>query len=548
MALSYTSLAGGSSGPASNDFTITTGSSGYTTATLASSFPAGQYVVTSSLSDSSYDVYFINEDGTSAGYTNAAAAQTTITASKSFNKVIIYGTVNNDTFTFAFKYVFALSENSTSITGAQPQLLSLSKTNMASTNDTVVLTGRNFASNAEVYFMGSDSVARSAKSVTFTNSTSLTATRPDTLPALYGPYSVYAINPTVAATGPTSSNANRISSYINVVPLAPTPGTPTKSTSVGHVSFPFTPATVGDTDSAAATSYTVTSSPGSITATGSSSPILVTGLTGGTTYTFTIAATNANGTGLSSSASSSVVAPQLLTDTFNSSGTWTNPGVSVVELLVVAGGGGGGNRINFGGGSIAGGGGAGGVRYVASQNVTGNQSVTIGTGGYAAASGNASSFGSVSAVGGGRAGSRDGDNGQEFAAQNGGSGGGAGGNSSYFGTGTAGQGNNGGAKGSGESGGGGGAGNVGSNGPSSSTGGDGGNGVTYLGVTVGGGGGGGGNYSSGNNGAGGTGGGGTGRQSGGTANTGGGGGSGGSQNQGGPFAGGSGVVKVRYVG
>jgi hypothetical protein len=547
MALSYTSLAGGSSGPASNDFTITTGSSGFTTATLTSSFPAGQYVVTSALSDASYDVYFVNEDGTSSGYTNAAAAQTTITASKSFNKVVIYGTTNNDTFTFAFKYVFSLSENSTSISGAQPQLLSLSKTNMPSINDTIVLTGRNFASNSEVYFMGTDNVARSAKSVTFTNSTSLTATRPDTLPGGNGAYSVYVINPTVAATGPTSSNANRINSYVFVVPLAPTPGTPTKSTSVGHVNVPFTPATVGTTASAAATSYTVTSSPGSITATGSTSPILVTGLTGGTTYTFTIAATNANGTGPSSSASASVVAPQILTDTFNSSGTWTNPGVSAVELLVVAGGGGGGNRISFGGGSIAGGGGAGGVTYVASQAVTGNQSVTIGTGGYAAASGNASSFGSVSAVGGGRAGSRDG-GGSNFPAENGGSGGGAGGNSSYFGTGTAGQGNNGGQIASGESGGGGGAGNVGSNGPGNSTGGAGGNGVTYLGLTVGGGGGGGGNYQSGNNGAGGTGGGGTGRQAGGTANTGGGAGSGGSQYEGGPFAGGSGVVRVRYVG
>ena len=52
--------------------------------------------------------------------------------------------------------------------------------------------------------------------------------------------------------------------------------------------------------------YTVTSSPGSITATGASSPITVTGLTPGITYTFSVTARNAVGGGLSSSPSSSV--------------------------------------------------------------------------------------------------------------------------------------------------------------------------------------------------------------------------------------------------
>jgi len=60
--------------------------------------------------------------------------------------------------------------------------------------------------------------------------------------------------------------------------------------------------------SPAATSFTVTSSPGSFTATGASSPLTVTGLQSNTAYTFTVTATNALGTSAPSSASASITA------------------------------------------------------------------------------------------------------------------------------------------------------------------------------------------------------------------------------------------------
>jgi hypothetical protein len=61
-------------------------------------------------------------------------------------------------------------------------------------------------------------------------------------------------------------------------------------------------------NSPAATSYTVTSSPGSYTASGASSPLSVTGLQSDTAYTFTVIATNSVGNSLASSASSSITA------------------------------------------------------------------------------------------------------------------------------------------------------------------------------------------------------------------------------------------------
>jgi uncharacterized protein (TIGR02145 family) len=88
----------------------------------------------------------------------------------------------------------------------------------------------------------------------------------------------------------------------STVPGAPTIGTATAGNTQAMVTF----TAPGSNGGSAITGYTVTSSPGSITANGTASPITVTGLTNGTAYTFTVTATNANGNSSASSASNSV--------------------------------------------------------------------------------------------------------------------------------------------------------------------------------------------------------------------------------------------------
>ena len=87
-------------------------------------------------------------------------------------------------------------------------------------------------------------------------------------------------------------------------PDAPTIGTATVA-STTSISITFTaPSNVGGS---AITSYTAISSPGGFTQTGASSPLVVTGLTTGDSYTFNVIATNSYGSSPLSAASNSAI-------------------------------------------------------------------------------------------------------------------------------------------------------------------------------------------------------------------------------------------------
>ena len=121
--------------------------------------------------------------------------------------------------------------------------------------------------------------------------------------------------------------------------VAGAPGSPgglTATPGMGQVSLSWkAPVTTG---ASAVTSYTVTASPGGATCTTASTTCIVTGLTGGSTYSFSVAATNAQGTGpasdpVSATPGASVpAAPTNLRATYAAKGgkstatvSWTRP-------------------------------------------------------------------------------------------------------------------------------------------------------------------------------------------------------------------------------
>lgn len=344
--------------------------------------------------------------------------------------------------------------------------------------------------------------------------------------------------------GTTVNSANAAAVTPTTLPQAPTIGTATDTTTGGSLSLTFT---AGNSGGKTISNYQYQlNGAGSYTAFSpaqTTSPLTISGLTNGTSYTVKLKAVNANGVSPESSASNSATPTAQVT----------------VGYLVVAGGGGG----------AAGGGGAGGLRSTVTASGRGsavesdltlligtNYTVTVGAGGngtsaYGGTVGNVGSnsvFSTITSTGGGGGG----------ASTNGGNGGCGGGASyssgqSYPGTGTTGQGYDGGADTVDDAPypapGGGGTGSVGGNPPSGATGGAGGNGtavsITGSSVTYGGGGGGG-VYGGGTGGTAGTGGGGVGQTPGnGTTNLGGGGGGAGVGTTGGN--GGSGVVILRWL-
>ncbi|MBO9598658.1 MAG: S-layer homology domain-containing protein [Cohnella sp.] len=125
----------------------------------------------------------------------------------------------------------------------------------------------------------------------------------------------------IKATNPVGDSAasNEVSATPRTVPAAPADVTAAAGNGQAIVSF-TAPANGGS----AITSYEVTAMSGNITVTGTGSPITVTGLSNGTTYTFTVKAFNSAGSSTASGTSNPVMPSAPFVNSSSSSSTPTS--------------------------------------------------------------------------------------------------------------------------------------------------------------------------------------------------------------------------------
>lgn len=128
-------------------------------------------------------------------------------------------------------------------------------------------------------------------------------------------YTVTATNASGSATTTITVSSSAVASIVvNTVPNAPTIGT---ATATGGTTATITYTAPGSDGGVTITTYTATSSPGGITGSISqagSGTISVSGLTPGTTYTFTVVATNSVGDSSPSAASNAITTSSSSTD------------------------------------------------------------------------------------------------------------------------------------------------------------------------------------------------------------------------------------------
>jgi hypothetical protein len=385
--------AASSSALASNDFTVNVGTTGYTNVSLSANFPAGSYIATSSLTDTTLDIYLVASDGSSAGYANATTGTTTVNATKAFNTVVVYGGANNDTLAFVFKNVFAPADVSLN-SGVAPRAISASTSTLANIDDTVTITGQNFASGITATFTGTDNTVRNAKSTVRTNSTSIVVTRPDSMPPSFSSYTLTLTNPGIPA--PTSTNSHKLISSFGsgVVPVWVT-GSVLNSIIYNTAFSQQLSAT--DADGSPTITYTLAS--GSFpTGISLSSSGLISGTSTSTThgdYAVTVTATDRGGNAVNKAFTMTYAAASggtitssgtTVTHTFNSTANFISTRTLTLNYTITGGGGGGGGATQGGlgsGGSWGGSGGGGGASIASgsTSKTAATYLVTTGAGG-----------------------------------------------------------------------------------------------------------------------------------------------------------------------
>lgn len=381
MPISFSSLSGGGAAAGEN-FTLDVGSSGNTTYTFASDLAAGQYSIASQANDTTLEIYLVASDDTSAGFTNTNS----ITATKPFNRVVLYGSTNNDSITFTYRKTASPAASGNVNGGVPPFITSIATSSLPNAGNTTVVTGGNFASNVVVTFIAQGGATFPA-TVTRTSSTSLIAARPTGMLASASPFSIKVSNPGF------SDSALRAHTLSNAITVGTGPSWNTDSVLPIYVlnSAYSTTLSATDPDAGGSITYSIASGalPTGLSLNSSTGVISGTPTADAASVNITIRATDAGGNFVDRTfklaKTITLTGGTLFTDATFAYRRFTGTGNLVVaggpltsyDALLVGGGGGGG-----GGGGLrgaGGGGGGGGVLQVNSRSLAlGTHSVVIG--------------------------------------------------------------------------------------------------------------------------------------------------------------------------
>lgn len=193
------SKVGAGGGTGGNGFNIYVGATGQTTFTFAEEKPAGTYTITSANNDTVYDIYFVTDTNTNAGYSNSFS----IVASDPFTKVVVYGGNSGDILRFEEEESVGPSGNGDLVGGASPFITSVNPGNLPVSGATAVITGGNFAPDVQVSLVGQNGVAVPVTTLVRNSVTQITITRPAALDSQQAPFDVKVVNPGIPE--PTAS-------------------------------------------------------------------------------------------------------------------------------------------------------------------------------------------------------------------------------------------------------------------------------------------------------------------------------------------------------
>lgn len=341
----------------SNNFVIDMNDTTNNTADTGGIKQAGPYSMSFSSGDATFDVYLINDEGESVGYSNG----TSITASALFSTVVILGVSQSEIISFTYQGSVNNADGQGDEPGAAAYLESITPSDLPTIDDTATVAGGNFGANTEITFESGATVLP-AKNIVVNNSNELVVTRPDDLIEDDAPYTLRA--KTTGVPEPTGTNVNLLTDAVTAG-SDPTWVTTAIDTMVQNNAFSQQ---LEATDAEGTVSYAVETGSLPTGVTLSSSGLLSGTPTAPGDGTITLRATDDGGNITDkqfeityAQATGGTVRKEgnLIVHEFSSSGTFTPLVDMTVDFVIAAGGGGGGasTASNFGGG----GGGAGGL-------------------------------------------------------------------------------------------------------------------------------------------------------------------------------------------